>query len=431
MEEKNNPPAKPARKKGLILLLVLLLLGGILAGGVWVWHRWQYVSTDDAQVKGNLVSLSPKVPGRILKLLVDEGAVVKKDQVLFELDKDDYQAALAQAGASLEKSQQELAQAVAILSLTRERVSQGIGTAQASLLEAGEGLQFSKEDALLQADRVKKEIEQAQANGQAARARVLEGKANLENSQKEFDRNAELFRRQFVAETSKDAAETALQVAQSKYQVALENEREAQAQLELAKANQRSIVLKQQTVRIAEQILQKAKHGFILAQEEKRQIQIQEKNIELLRAKVKEAEAAFKLAEIRLRETSVASPISGIVSKRFSDQGQIVQAGQPVFVVNDPGEKWVVANVEETKIRRVQRGATAKVKADAFPKHPFEGKVEFVGSAAISEFALLPADNPSGNFIKITHRLPVRISVSDPENQLRPGMMVVVDIEAK
>ena len=127
----------------------------------------------------------------------------------------------------------------------------------------------------------------------------------------------------------------------------------------------------------------------------------------------------------------MTSPISGIVSKRFSDQGQIVQAGQPVFVVNDPGEKWVVANVEETKIRRVQRGATAKVKADAFPKRPFEGKVEFVGSAATSEFALLPADNPSGNFIKITHRLPVRISISDPENQLRPGMMVVVDIEAK
>ena len=57
--------------------------------------------------------------------------------------------------------------------------------------------------------------------------------------------------------------------------------------------------------------------------------------------------------------------------------------------------------------------------------------MEFVGSAAISEFALLPADNPSGNFIKITHRLPVRITLSDPENQLRPGMMVVVDIVAQ
>ncbi len=431
MEENPKPPAKTAKKKMLILLFILVFLGGIAAGGAWVWQRLKYVSTDDAQVKGNLITLSAKVPGRIVRLLVDEGAAVKKDQVLFELEKDDYQAALAQAAAGLEKARQELAQAVATLSLTRERVAQGIGTAEASLKEAGEGLHFSKEDALLQTDRVRKEIEQTQANLQAAGARVLEAKANLENARKEFDRAAELFRRQFVAENSKDAAETAWQVAQSKYQVALESERETQAQLELAKANERSIVLKQQSVRIAEQVLQKAKLGLNLAREEKRQIQIQEKNIDLLKAKVQEAEATFKLAEIRLQETAVASPISGVVSKRFADRGQLVQQGQPVFTVNNPAEKWVVANVEETKIRRVQRGAKASIEADAFPDRSFAGKVEFVGSAAISEFALLPADNPSGNFIKITHRLPVRIAVEDPENHLRPGMMLVVNIEAQ
>jgi len=431
MEEKNNTSSRPARKKGLFLLILILMVGGMLAGGTWVWHRWQYVSTDDAQVKGNLVSLSPKVPGRIVKLLADEGAAVQKGQVLFELDKDDYQAARAQAAAGLEKARQELAQAEATLSLTRERVTQGIGTAEASLQEAQESLQFSKEDALLQTDRVKKEIEQAEVNGQAARARLLEAKANLENARKEYERAEELFRRQFVAATQKDAAETVWQVAQSKYQVALEGEREARVQLELARANERSIVLKRQSVRIAEQVLRKAKLGLTLAREEKKQIQIQEKNIELLKAKVQEAEAAFKLAEIRLQETVVSSPISGVVSKRFADEGQLVQQGQPVFTVNNPAEKWVVANVEETKIRRVQKGAKASIEADAFPKRIFEGRVEFLGSAAISEFALLPADNPSGNFIKITHRLPVRIAVQDPENHLRPGMMVVVDIEAK
>ena len=431
MEEKNNLPRRTARKKGLILLLVFILLAGIAAGGAWILHRWKYVSTDDAQVKGNLITLSAKVPGRIVRLLVEEGTPVRKDQVLFELEKDDYEAARAQAAAGLEKARQELAQAVESLSLTRERVAQGIGTAEASLREAGEGLQFSKEDVLLQADRVRKEIEQAEAGGQAARARVLEAQANLENARKEYERATELFRRQFVAETLKDAAETAWQVAQSKHRVALEGEREARAQLELAKANERSIVLKQQSVRIAEQVQQKAKLGLSLAREEKKQIQIQEKNIELLKAKVREAEAAFKLAEIRLQETSVASPINGVVSKRFADQGQLVQQGQPVFTVNNPAEKWVVANVEETKIRRVQRGAKAHIEADAFPKRIFEGKVEFLGSAAISEFALLPADNPSGNFIKITHRLPVRIGVMDPENHLRPGMMVVVNIEAR
>jgi membrane fusion protein (multidrug efflux system) len=431
MEEKPNPPAKKAKNKGLILLLALALLGGAAAGGAWLWHRWQYVSTDDAQVKGNLVTLSAKVPGRIVKLFVDEGAAVKQDQVLFELEKDDYQTALAQAAAGLEKARQELAQAAATLSLTRERVAQGVGTAEASLKEAGEGLRFSEEDALLQTDRVRKEIEQAEANGQAARARVLEAKANLENARKEYERAEELFRRQFVAETQKDAAETAWQVAQSKYQVALETEREARAQLALARANERSIVLKQQAVRISEQVLKKAQLGLSLARQERKQIEIQEKSIDLLKAKVREAEATFKLAEIRLQETAVASPISGVVSKRFAEQGQLVQQGQPVFTVNNPAEKWVVANVEETKIRRVRTGARANVEADAYPNRVFEGKVEFVGSAAISEFALLPADNPSGNFIKITHRLPVRISVSDAENRLRPGMMVVVDIEAK
>jgi membrane fusion protein, multidrug efflux system len=431
MAEANNRPIKPLRKKSIFILLLVLLVGAMLGGGAWVLHRWRFVSTDDAQVKGNLVNLSSKVTGRIIKLCVDEGARVKQGEALFELDKEDYLAAQAQAAAALEKARQELAQAITQLSLTKERVFLGIGTAQASFQEAGEGLQFSKEDAVLQTDRVKKEIDQAQVNGQAARARVLEAKANLDNAQKEFARTAELFRQQFVAENARDAAETALQVAQSKYQVALENEREAQVQLELARANARSIILKQQSVRIAEQVLQRAKHSLTLSQEEKKQITLQENNLDFLRAKIKEAEAALKQAEIRLQETTVYCPISGVISKRLADQGQIVQPGQPIFVVNDPGEKWVVANVEETKIRRVQRGAKAKVEADAHPGRPFDGKVEFIGAAAISEFALLPADNPSGNFIKITHRIPVRISVQDPENRLTPGMMVTVDIEGK
>ena len=212
--------------------------------------------------------------------------------------------------------------------------------------------------------------------------------------------------------------------------MALENEREALSQLELAKANQRSITLKQQNIRIAEQILQKARINLNLAEEEKKQNLLQEKNIELLKAKVKEAEAAYQLAEIRCQETTIASPIHGVISKKLCEEGQMVQTGQPIFIVNDPGDKWVVANVEETKVRRVHKGAKVNIEADAFPGKSFEGKVESIGAAAISEFALLPSDNPSGNFIKITHRIPVRIFVKDPENLLKPGMMVVVTIEA-
>ena len=86
---------------------------------------------------------------------------------------------------------------------------------------------------------------------------------------------------------------------------------------------------------------------------------------------------------------------------------------------------FIVRELQEDK------PAKAKIEVDAFPGQTFEGRVEFIGAAAISEFALLPTENPSGTFIKITHRIPVRISVQDPQNRLRPGMMVVVDIEGK
>ena len=432
MDQKKENLAPRVWKRTFLLLLVVAFVGvGIYFGVQWLIFRWHYVSTDDAQVKGNLISLSAKVSGRITQLLVEEGDAVVPGQVIVQLEKEDYAAAQAQARATLETAKHELAKAITQLSLTRGRVSQGIGTAEASVREAVESLKFAEDDAALQTDRVNKEIERARASLQATRAKVLEAKATMENAKKEFDRNQELFRQNYVAENSRDAAETAWQVAQSKYQVALENERESLSQLELAEANTRSIVLKKQSILISEQVLERAKINLALAQEEKQQISLQEKNIELLKAKVQEAEAAFRLAEIRFQETTIYSPIRGVISKRLADQGQMVQPGQPILMVNDPEDKWVVANVEETHVRRVRQAAEVKVEVDAFPNRTFEGRVEFIGAAALSEFALLPADNPSGNFIKITHRLPVRISVKDPQNLLKPGMMVVVEIKAQ
>jgi membrane fusion protein (multidrug efflux system) len=431
MNQKVESALNRGKMRIFILILLIVCLGlMIYFGGRWLIFRWHYVSTDDAQVKGNLINLSAKVPGRIIRLPVEEGDAVKVGQVLVEIEREDHAAAQTQANANLEIAKHELAKAITQLSLTKERVFQGIETARASLREAQEGLKSAEDDAALQTDRVNKEIERTQASYQATLAKVAETKATMESAQKEFARIDALFRKKFVPENSRDTSEAAWQVAKSKYEGALENEREALSQLEMAKANQRSITLKQQNIRVAEQVLQKARINLTMSEEEKKQIALQERNIELLQAKIKEAEAAFCLADIRLRETTIFSPIHGVISKRLAEEGQMVQIGQPILVVNDPGEKWVVANVAETKVRRVHKGAKVNIKADAFPGRVFKGQVESIGAAAISEFALLPSDNPSGNFIKITQRLPVRIFLKDPENLLKPGMMVVVSIEA-
>ena len=429
--QSENATPRPRKKKMMILLGIVALGIGLYFGFQWLLFRWHYVSTDDAQVKGNLVNLSAKVSGRIVQLRVDEGNLVQANQVLVEIDPKDYLAAQAQAQANLEMARHDLSRAITQLSLTKDRVVQGINTAEASLREAAENLKYAQDDAALQTDKVNKDIDRARANLQAAKAKILEAKATLENAKKEFERNHELFRQNYVAENARDLAETSWQVAESKYQVAQENERDAISQLEMAEANQRSITLKKQSIRVSEQVLERAKINLVLAQEEKKQISLQEKNIDLLSAKVQEAEAALDLANLHVQETKILSPISGVISKRLADQGQVVQVGQPLLIVNDPTEKWVVANVEETKVRRVHQGARVKVEVDAFPGKDFDGQVEFIGSAASSEFALLPAENPSGNFIKVTHRIPARISVKDPKNMLKPGMMVVVAIEAR
>jgi membrane fusion protein (multidrug efflux system) len=90
---------------------------------------------------------------------------------------------------------------------------------------------------------------------------------------------------------------------------------------------------------------------------------------------------------------------------------------------------WVDANVKETDFARVKLGAPAAVTVDAYPSVAFQGEVARLGEAATSQFALLPSPNPSGNFTKITQRLPIRIAIEQRDGLLRPGMMVEVSVD--
>jgi membrane fusion protein (multidrug efflux system) len=87
--------------------------------------------------------------------------------------------------------------------------------------------------------------------------------------------------------------------------------------------------------------------------------------------------------------------------------------------------------VEETQIRRVAQNATVDVHIDAFPNKTFKGKVALVNVVTGSQFSLMPQNNASGNFTKVVQRIPVKITVDDPEHQLKPGMSAVIDIEAR
>ena len=130
-----------------------------------------------------------------------------------------------------------------------------------------------------------------------------------------------------------------------------------------------------------------------------------------------------------VKKHTITSPVTGVVDQTFVNEGEYVAPGQRFALVHDSRDVWINANIKETEVQKIRQGQPVIITVDAYPGRTFSGKVLLVGSAATSQFALIPSPNPSGNFTKITQRIPVKISVEQQDGLLKPGMMVEVDID--
>lgn len=154
-----------------------------------------------------------------------------------------------------------------------------------------------------------------------------------------------------------------------------------------------------------------------------------EETVKAAAAQVKQAEAALEVVTVLEEYATVLAPANGTVVLKSINPGEVVAAGQPLFSVADLQDVWVNARIEETKIGQLRLGQTVEYTIDGYPSKIFLGKIYEIGSAASSVFALIPTENASGNFTKVTQRIPVKVSL--PENSgvvFRPGMSVIVKI---
>jgi membrane fusion protein (multidrug efflux system) len=152
-------------------------------------------------------------------------------------------------------------------------------------------------------------------------------------------------------------------------------------------------------------------------------------------ASVETANSQIKVLDAQLKNTRLYAPADGVVAKRWLLPGDVVQPSQSVFTITMSKKLWIVAYLEETKISDIHTGQTVKFTIDAFPDVRFTGKVFLVGSSTASVFSLIPANNASGNFTKVTQRIPIRISIDGANNNkeissfnILSGMSVVVKI---
>ena len=150
-------------------------------------------------------------------------------------------------------------------------------------------------------------------------------------------------------------------------------------------------------------------------------------------AAVEQARALVEQAQLTLDRTVIRAPVAGVVGARGVRVGQVVQAGGQMMSIVPLQDTYVVANFKETQVGRMRLGQSVEIKADAFPDQALVGRIDSFAPATGSEFALIPVENATGNFTKITQRVPVRIVVERRagEPALRPGLSVEVKVDLK
>lgn len=143
------------------------------------------------------------------------------------------------------------------------------------------------------------------------------------------------------------------------------------------------------------------------------------------------AQAAVDVARRNLEKTSVRAPGAGIISEVSSlNPGQMVSAGGTVASLVETDQSWLEANFKETQLENMQQGQTVDIKIDTYPGTKLHGKVASIGAATGAEFSLIPAQNATGNWVKVVQRIPVRIELDGFDGlELRSGMSASVTVD--
>jgi membrane fusion protein (multidrug efflux system) len=338
--EASAVPPQKSRRGFLLRLLAIVLVLLAIAWGLWYYFdgRW-YEGTDDAYVNGNVVQITPQVPGTVVTIGADDGDLVHAGDVLVKLDAANTEVALAEAKANL-----------------------------ASTVRKVRGLY---------------------SNVSGAQADVAVRKVAVDKARADYDRRRDLAKSGAISSEELSHALDALTSAQSALTT-------AEQQFQTNK------VLVDDTV--------VASHPDVQA-----------------------ASARLRQAYLDNLRTTIIAPVDGYVAKRSVQLGQRIAVGAPLMAVVPLHQVWIDANFKETQLTHMRIGQPVEVTADVYGSSvKYKATVQSLGVGTGSAFSLLPAQNATGNWIKIVQRVPVRIFFTDAkqldEHPLRIGLSMDVSV---
>jgi len=405
------PPRPRSSSRKFVILGALLVLAAI---GVYLWvHSLNRVSTDDAQVDGHIIPISPKIYGKVIEVLVDDNQQVKQGQALVRIDPRDYQVKLDQAQAALLVAASQAAGATAGVPLSRDTTGSGVSAAEAQLGAA-------------QADYNQANVEYQRASTAdiaVARSNVESAQATADRAQADLDRMKALVDKEEISRLEYDSYVSAARVAASQLQAVKDK---LAAVTKDAETKNAAVLAAQARIAQAQAGIQQAKAG-------QKQVAVRVADATSATASIEQARANLEAAKLNLSYTNVVAPADGVVTKKSAEVGQVVQQGQGLMTLVPLQDVWVTANFKETQLANVRTGQRAEVKADLSGK-VYPGRVDSLAAATGTRMSLLPPENATGNYVKVVQRIPVKI-VLDPipgGNQvLRPGMNIEATIFTK
>ncbi|HTX58015.1 MAG TPA: HlyD family secretion protein [Candidatus Acidoferrales bacterium] len=374
IEERRGP-----RRRVIFGILGAIVAIVVLYFGVkWFLYARVHEGTDDAYVDANSVAVTSKINERIDHLLVDTNDEVHKGELLVVLDD------------AVERDQVRNAQAQYDLALANQRTTteqgQG-GVAQAEAQSAG----------------AQAGVAQAAAQLRSALAQVPAAQANYSKANADYQRTLSLVSTGDVARQDLDAERAALAAAAAQL-------RSAHDQVNVADAN---LTASEHQVAAASGAITTAQGKLAQSADP---------------SQVASAAAQLSIAKKNLAYTHIYSPINGFVGQKSAEVGQTVSAGLTILTLipDGPGQIYITANYKETQMGNMHVGQPVDIHVDAYGGTTFHGHVLSINPASQNTYALVPAQNATGNFVKVTQRIPVRISIDDPQpgKPLRPGMSV-------
>ena len=446
-EAQPKPTTRLARKHRWRLIAVLILLvAALLVGIPRILRALNTVSTDDAYVNGYVTFVAPRVSGQVARVLVDDNYRVKKGEVLVELDREPYQVQVA------------IKQAI-------------VDTGQANLVVAQASVRGLLGQTRSQRFKLTRAIEDVDNQIALVRARVAtweQSKATLVLAQAEFNRAERLLATKVVSAEEYDQKREALDVAKAQVQQALENVlqarvalgqpaqppegmsladvpadldqtfssvRQAQADL-LQSAAQLGVVPSSYNLtpkQTLDEFYRRDPTGDldrIYAVILKNAPSLKQAETNLL-----QAQRDLDQAKLNLRYCTVFAEIDGVITRRNVNPGNNVQVGQSLMAIRSLHDIWVDANFKETQLRNLRIGQRVDLEVDMYgSKRIFEGRISGFTMGTGSTLALLPAQNATGNFVKVVQRLPVRIDVMnyDPDKlPLFVGLSVTPTVDLR